>query len=136
MLEKLEPPPGWTAQHLCMTGLISRYHRGALPGTQASYNSLPARARKVVTELAGILRLADRLDETHDQSIRQIRIERADGFVLIRADGYREFTRAAEHIAAARHLLEAVCGMPILLRSGVDGKTPTAAKNPSATHTP
>ncbi len=43
MLEKLEPPPGWTAQHLCITGLIGRYHRGALPGTQASYRSLPAR---------------------------------------------------------------------------------------------
>jgi CHAD domain-containing protein len=126
MLEKLEPPPGWTAQHLCMTGLIGRYHRGALPGTQASYGSLPAPARAVVNTLAGILRLADRLDETHDQSITRIRVERADGFVLVLADGYRELTRSAEHIAAARHLLEAVCGMPILLRPGDVGETPAA----------
>jgi uncharacterized protein YicC (UPF0701 family) len=111
-----------------MAGLIGRYHRGALPGMQASYSSLPAAARAVINALAGILRLADRLDEAHDQSITRIRVERADGFVLIRADGYRELTRSAEHIAAARHLLEAVCGLPILIRPGVEGKTPTAAK--------
>jgi exopolyphosphatase/guanosine-5'-triphosphate,3'-diphosphate pyrophosphatase len=127
-MQKLEPPPGWTAEHLCMAGLIGRYHRGALPGMQASYSSLPAAARAVINALAGILRLADRLDEAHDQSITRIRVERADGFVLIRADGYRELTRSAEHIAAARHLLEAVCGLPILIRPGVEGKTPTAAK--------
>jgi hypothetical protein len=101
-----------------MAGLIGRYHRGALPGTQASYSRLPAAARAVVNALAGILRLADRLDEAHDQSIARIRVERADGFVLIRADGYRELTRSAERIAAARHLLEAVCGVPILIRPG------------------
>jgi exopolyphosphatase/guanosine-5'-triphosphate,3'-diphosphate pyrophosphatase len=128
IMQKLEPPPGWTAEHLSMAGLIGRYHRGALPGTQASYSSLPATARAVVNALAGILRLADRLDEAHDQSISRIRVERADGFVLIRADGYRELTRSAEHIAAARHLLEAVCGLPILIRPGEAGKTPTAAK--------
>jgi len=128
IMQKLEPPPGWTAEHLCMAGLIGRYHRGALPGMQASYSSLPAAARAVINALAGILRLADRLDEAHDQSITRIRVERADGFVLIRADGYRELTRSAEHIAAARHLLEAVCGLPILIRPGAEGKTPTAAK--------
>jgi hypothetical protein len=110
-----------------MVGLIGRYHRGALPGTQASYSSLPAAARAVVNALAGVLRLADRLDETHDQSIARIRVERADGFVLIRADGYRELTRSAEHIAAARHLLEAVCGVPILIRPGKAGEPPAVA---------
>ena len=64
----------------------------------------------------GILRLADRLDEKHDQSIRRVQVERSDGFLVIRAEGYRELTRPAEHIAAARHLLETVCGMAVLLR--------------------
>jgi CHAD domain-containing protein len=151
ILQKLAPPPGWTAEHLSIVGLIGRYHRGALPGTQASYSSLPAAARATVNALAGILRLADRLDETHDQSITRIRVERADGFVLIRADGYRELTRSAEHIAAARHLLETVCGVPILLHPGSEAsapasqkracrgplaKTPTAIKKLSATHAP
>ncbi len=128
MLEKLEPPPGWTPQHLCITGLVGRYHRGALPGTQASYSNLPAAARAVVDALAGVLRLADRLDEAHDQSIARVRVERSDGFVLIRAEGYRELTRSAEHIAAARHLLEAVCGMPLLIRPGQDKENPKPAK--------
>ena len=125
ILEKLEPPPGWRAEHLSIVGLIGRYHRGALPGTQASYSSLPGAARATVDALAGILRLADRLDEDHDQSIARISVERADGFVLIRADGYRELTRSAEHIAAARHLLETVCGLPILLRPG-DASAPAS----------
>jgi exopolyphosphatase/guanosine-5'-triphosphate,3'-diphosphate pyrophosphatase len=128
MLEKLEPPPGWTPEHLSIAGLIGRYHRGALPGTQASYNSLPAPARAIVDALAGILRLADRLDETHDQSIKRIRVERNDGFVMIEADGYRELTRSAEHIAAARHLLETVCGLPILIRPGNAATTPAVKK--------
>ncbi len=127
MLVKLEPPPGWTPQHLSIAGLVGRYHRGALPGTQPSYSSLPVSARAVVNALAGILRLADRLDEAHDQSIARVRVERSDGFVLIRADGYRELTRSAEHIAAARHLLEAVCGMPILIRPGNDAVKPKTA---------
>ena len=124
MLEKLEPPPGWTAEHLSIVGLIGRCHRGALPGAQPSYKTLPVPARAVVNELAGILRLADRLDESHDQSIARIRVERAGGFVLIRADGYRELTKAAERIAAARHLLEAACGVPILLRPGEPARDP------------
>jgi exopolyphosphatase/guanosine-5'-triphosphate,3'-diphosphate pyrophosphatase len=127
MLQKLGPPPGWMPEHLCITGLVGRYHRGALPGTQASYSNLPAAARAVVDALAGVLRLADRLDEAHDQSIARVHVERSDGFVLIRADGYRELTRSAEHIAAARHLLEAVCGMPILIRPGKNAAKPTTA---------
>lgn len=115
-LQRLEPPPGWTEEGLRVARLIGRYHRGALPGSRKSYASLPAPAQAVVDAQAGILRLADRLDEKHDQSIRSIRVERSDGFLVIRADGYRELARPAEHIAAARHLLETVCGMPILLR--------------------
>jgi len=147
IVEKLDPPPGWTAEHLSMVGLIGRYHRGALPGTQASYSSLPSPARATVDALAGILRLADRLDEDHDQSIARIHVEHPDGFVLIYADGYRELTRSAERIAAARYLLETVCGLPILLRPGDApasasqkqarrgplAKTAAAAKRSSAT---
>ncbi len=136
MLQKLEPPPGWTAEHLSIVGLIGRCHRGALPGAQPSYETLPLPARAAVNELAGILRLADRLDETHDQSIARIRVERADGFVLVRADGYRELTKAAERIAAARHLLEAACGVPILLRPGVPARNRTAAKVANPTPAP
>ncbi len=114
--KKLEPPPGWTAEDLRVARLIGRYYRGALPGGQKSYASLSAPARAVVDAQAGILRLADRLDEKHDQSIRSVRVERSDGFLVIRAEGYRELVRPAEHMAAARHLLETVCGIPILLR--------------------
>jgi CHAD domain-containing protein len=115
-LRGLEPPPGWTEEDVRVARLIGRFHRGALPGSQKSYARLPASARAVVDAQAGILRLADRLDEKHDQSIRAVRVERGDGFLIVRAAGYRELTRPAEHIAAARHLLESVCGMPLLLR--------------------
>ena len=117
LLKRLEPPPGWTEEQLRVARLIGRYHRGALPGSgQKSYAKLPAAARAVVDALAGILRLADRLDDKHDQSIRRVQVERSDGFVVIRAEGYRELTRPAEHVAAARHLLETVCEMPVLLK--------------------
>jgi exopolyphosphatase/guanosine-5'-triphosphate,3'-diphosphate pyrophosphatase len=113
----MDPPPGWTEEKLHVARLIGRYYRGALPGSgQKGYSRLPDPARAVVDALAGILRLADSLDEKHNQAIGKIRVERSDGFVVIRAEGYRELTRPAEHMAAARHLLETVCGMPVLLK--------------------
>ncbi len=60
-------------------GLIARYHRKALPKEQHSYfRDLDSKDRDIVRKLAGILRVADGLDRTHQSRVKDISC-RADG---------------------------------------------------------
>jgi hypothetical protein len=63
--------------------------------------------------LAGILRLACACDWQHDSQIKRIETETANPVLTIRAQGYRESTALAEHLAAARYLLELACERPV-----------------------
>lgn len=55
---------------------VVRYHRRALPRpSHVSYMSLPKNHRAVVSKLAAILRIADALDSTHQQKIRELELE-------------------------------------------------------------
>jgi exopolyphosphatase/guanosine-5'-triphosphate,3'-diphosphate pyrophosphatase len=112
-------PLGWTHSDLCAVGAVARYHRGALPRVEHKcLREIPASARPWAIRLAGILRLANALDESHDKHVRRLRIERNDGTIVVHSDGYTPDDPAAEHIAAARHLLEASCQIAILVRPG------------------
>jgi len=114
MLAALDPPPGWTKIHLQAMALVARYHRGALPASSyRPYRSVPQKARRAVDELAAILRLAAAFDSRHDRSITGVHLSRQAGVILIRAAGYRDRTVLAQRIAAARHLLETVTGLPV-----------------------
>jgi CHAD domain-containing protein len=112
MLERLEPPPGWTAEHLHLAGTIARYHRGALPAERhPGYRRLPLRARALVGALAGILRFAVALAER----ARDFRVEKTEPWVTLRCSGYEAQMEGAEEIAAARHLLETTIGRPVVI---------------------
>jgi exopolyphosphatase/guanosine-5'-triphosphate,3'-diphosphate pyrophosphatase len=117
VFDKLDVPPGWSPVHLHMVGLIARYHIGAPPNeAQRQYASLRKSARRVVDRLAGILRLADAVERQRDMASREVNIARNDGNIVISAAGVHDRTRQAERIASARHLLESVCGLPIVVR--------------------
>ena len=115
MLEKLDTPPGWTADHLRTVGLVARYHRGALPFAHPAYARLARAKRHMVALLSGILRLAEAVDSGGRSSVRKIRLERHNGFVVLRAEGYPATGKRPERIAAGRYLLETACGLPILV---------------------
>ena len=115
MLEKLDTPPGWTADHLRTVGLVARYHRGALPFAHPAYARLARAKRHMVALLSGILRLAEAVDSGGRTSVRKLRLERHNGFVVLRAEGYPATGKRPERIAAGRYLLETACGLPILV---------------------
>ena len=115
-LEKLTPPPGWKPIHLQCAGLIARFHRGPLPGSQARFTHLRQSAKNAVNLLAGILRLAEALDLNHDGKIARIETTISDKTLMVEALGYQDRTRQAEQIARARHLLESVLRIAILVR--------------------
>ena len=123
LIRKLRPPLGWTTFEMRMAALIARYHRGALPSeTQKSFSALPKTKKKAVQLLGGILRLACACDQEHDARIRSVEVESLGPVLRLRAEGYSEATPLAEHLAAARHLLEiayqrAVFIVPVMPRT-------------------
>lgn len=115
MVGRMERPVGWSQEEVATMATVARYHRGTLP--QASkLRDLPPERRRLVRLLAGILRLANALDAEHDGCIRRIVISRNEGFVVIHAEGLQPDTALAEKIAAARHLLESACALPIFVK--------------------
>jgi CHAD domain-containing protein len=116
LIRNLQPPLGWAASELRTVALVARYHRGALPvGTQQKFRALSPSRRRLVQFLAGILRLACGFDWHHDKKILKITVESFDPVITLRAEGYVESTPLAEHIAAARHLLELTYNQPVFV---------------------
>jgi CHAD domain-containing protein len=116
LIRKLAPPFGWTSDEIRITALVARYHRGALPReTQKNFAALPHTRQRVVQFLAGILRLACACDLQHDGQIRRLQVEGLNPVLTIRAEGYTEYSSAAERLAAARHLLELAYHRPVFI---------------------
>ena len=114
LVRRITPPLGWTADELQTASLVARYHRGALPRqTQKIFSALPQAKQWLVKFLGGILRLACACDHQHDRRIRRVQVEISDPIWTIRAQGYNDATPLAEHIAAARHLLELAFSRPV-----------------------
>jgi CHAD domain-containing protein len=118
LIRNIVPPLGWTLQDLRAVAAVARYHRGALPRSgHKCLAQLPPSARPGLVQLAGILRLADGFDLSHQRKVRRLHVGRNDGGLIVRGEGYDEVGPTAERLAAARYLLELNCQIPILVRS-------------------
>lgn len=63
----------FTNKERLMIGSIARYHRRALPDkTHDHYSALSTREQGLVSELGGMLRIADALDTTHLRRVQDI----------------------------------------------------------------
>lgn len=116
MIRNLTQPLGWSARELQLAAVIARYHRGALPRPRKkNVQLLQLPDRRVVLQLAGVLRLANSLD-THNGTEPRLKVALDDKVILVQAAGYSALDRSAEEVAAARHLLEVVLHRPVLVR--------------------
>jgi CHAD domain-containing protein len=116
LIRKLTPPLGWTAEQIDLASLIARYHRGAMPSqSQKRFSSLPESKRFMVQLLGGILRFACACDRQHDAQIRRVDVESSNPILRVRADGYGSDSSLAEHLAAARYLLELAYHRPVFI---------------------
>jgi CHAD domain-containing protein len=105
---------GLDAELLRLAALVIRYHHGALPRpSHRLLDGLAADQRRLVTYLAGILRLANALDSPHDSHILRVEAIQSPEVILIRAEGYSPDDPCSRHVASARRLLEVVCSMPV-----------------------
>jgi exopolyphosphatase/guanosine-5'-triphosphate,3'-diphosphate pyrophosphatase len=121
MIRKLARPLGWSARELELAAVVARYHRGALPRSRAkTMQRLDLADRHLALELAGVLRLANALD-SRDEAVRngaaaKLEVSLQNRTVLLHSEGYSPFDRSAEEVAAARHLIETVLKLPVIVR--------------------
>ncbi|MEZ0264483.1 MAG: HD domain-containing protein, partial [Phycisphaerae bacterium] len=65
---------GLSEEEVRIVANVARYHRKSPPSPdQAEYQSLPARAKKIVRVGAGLLRVADGLDRSHNAVVSAVR---------------------------------------------------------------
>jgi exopolyphosphatase/guanosine-5'-triphosphate,3'-diphosphate pyrophosphatase len=116
LIRKLSPPLGWTEDEIRTASLVARYHRGALPNqAHKFFAALPQSKRWMVQFLGGILRFACACDKQQDAQIRRVNVVSSTPVLTVRAEGYSESTSLAEHLAAARYLLELASHQPVLV---------------------
>lgn len=102
---------------------VIRYHRRSVPRpTHVPYMSLPKADRAVVSKLASILRVADALDRSHQQKIRQFTLERAeDSYTIWIADEIGDISLERSGLQEKGGLFTEVFGAPIVLKQGDRG---------------
>ncbi len=89
-----------SAKERLLVGTIARYHRGALPMRKHDHFAAiePADKEKVLM-LAGMLRLADGLDASHQQRITQLMIEITKKKLILHCSTNTELVEELEQLA-------------------------------------
>ena len=118
MNRKLKPPDGWNEEHLHDVAIVAHYHRGGLPpANHPIFAGISAERRAELMPLAGVLRLANALDENHDQRISSVEMQRQKGALTVYAKGLTSsISRFGEQLAQARYLLESCVKMPVMIK--------------------
>lgn len=76
--------PGFSDSEIAIIANIARYHRRSVPKLiHENYLRLSNNARHKVSKLASILRLADGLDRTHSQAVKDINVDIKDEKIII-----------------------------------------------------
>ena len=78
---------GLSEEELEIVANVARYHSSTVPhDTHPNYQRLRPRDRVTTAKLVAIIRIADALDRTHTQKIRNIRVDLQGREMLIKAD--------------------------------------------------
>ncbi|HUK53053.1 MAG TPA: CHAD domain-containing protein [Candidatus Binatia bacterium] len=118
LISALAPPLGWTQEEIERVAILARYHCGSEPREKhRAYHALPDDGRGMVRALAGVLRVADALDDAHDGAVRRIEVRNGGDYLMIRAAGWEETEEHAAILGGRKHLLESAIGKPIIVRA-------------------
>ena len=108
---------GLPPEDLRLAALVARYHRGASPKTtHEAYTSLPRVDRIVVSKLAAILRVADALDGSKSQQIKDFSVEVDNRTLVISIPGVTDLSLEQLELRQKGSLFEETYGLKVLLR--------------------
>jgi exopolyphosphatase/guanosine-5'-triphosphate,3'-diphosphate pyrophosphatase len=111
--------PGFTSKERLVIAALCRFHRKSMPHPKhPQFQALDADSKRLVVNLAPLLRIADALDRGHEQKVRDISAAMKNGAItlLVQAD-----QDAALEIWAANEAAQSVgeiYTIPIALRRG------------------
>lgn len=104
-----------------LIALVARYHRRASPKpTHELYMSLDRDSRIAVSKLSAILRIADSLDWSRSQRVREIECQREHGNLVISVPGVEDLSLEQLSLRQKGSLFEDTYGMQVLFRRGFD----------------
>jgi len=118
MIRKLKPSVGWSEEYLQCIAIVAHYHRGGLPpANHPIFEGISPQRRAELMPLAGVLRLANALDELHDQRVSAVELKLHNGALMLYARGLvNSISPFGERLAQARYLLESCIKMPIVIK--------------------
>jgi CHAD domain-containing protein len=117
-IQKLPLPPAWSFEEWETLACVVRYHRGAEPSDKRGpYSKLPAARQTEVRALAGILRLARALRKSGIEKGSGFRAEKTSEALILRVPGLPDDVDSATRIAKAKHLLEQVLAIPVIVKA-------------------
>ncbi|MBD3343675.1 MAG: HD domain-containing protein [Chitinivibrionales bacterium] len=108
---------GLGSKDTLLTALVARYHRKAVPKpSHEGYMTLDRESRIAVSKMAALLRIADSLDRSYNQRIRNIEIVFENGNVIIFTQGAGDITLEQMAIKEKGDLFRQIYGLEIILR--------------------
>ncbi|MBX3440418.1 MAG: exopolyphosphatase, partial [Planctomycetaceae bacterium] len=111
---------GMTQDDLLQVALVARYHRRATPKPAHPYFDRLSRDQRVaVSKMAAILRIADALETSRSQRIREIKAEIEPDRLVITVPGHRDVSVEQLAMRQAQPMFEEVFGLRVLLRAGM-----------------
>jgi exopolyphosphatase/guanosine-5'-triphosphate,3'-diphosphate pyrophosphatase len=114
--------PAFTAPEIAILANVVKYHRGARPKrSNRQFASLNRVSQRTVEVLSAILRLADALDRSQHQPVREVRVQIDEAEVTIQAVAHED--AFLERWAAERRagVLGSVIGRPVRVVLVQDG---------------
>ncbi len=82
---------GLSQEELQIVAYIAKYHSDILPSQyQEDFYGMRKRNRSIVFKLVAILRIADALDSSHTQKIKNIRVSIEEGEVMLRGEAIED----------------------------------------------
>lgn len=107
---------GLTRNEIAVVAHVARYHRRSSPKpSHTDYMTLPRERRMIVSKLAALLRVADALDTTHTQNIKDFQCDlRSDECVIFVATG-SDITLERRSLEQKTDLFEDIFGLKVRL---------------------